>query len=88
MPLAGAPAGLEFHAMSAEPAGDLARVHAEWEEVNTQLRRMEQVLSDALDLYARRQAGRPNAVVADVECLRPLCAARCDALLAAIKNTW
>jgi hypothetical protein len=67
--------------------GDVARLHAEWAEVHGQLRKMEQVLSDCIELYVKGQAGRPDQVIAEVERLRTVCGGRFQALMTGVKGT-
>lgn len=66
--------------------GDVARLHAEWEDIHAQLRRMEQLLSGRIELYARRQSGRPDELIAEVERLRIVCTERFRALLEVLKQ--
>jgi hypothetical protein len=68
------------------PWGNVAQLHAEWDEIHSELRMMEQVLSDAIGLYVRGQAGKPVEVIAEVERLRALCAERFQALMRALKQ--
>jgi hypothetical protein len=68
------------------PTRDVARLHAEWEDVHTQLRRMEQVLSECIELYARGQAARPDHLIIEVERLRTQCTQRFRALMEVLKQ--
>ena len=65
---------------------DISRLHSEWEEIHVQLREMEQVLSQAIELYARGQAARPDHMIGEIEGLRAICAQRFQALMAAMKR--
>jgi hypothetical protein len=71
---------------SASSGPDLARLHAEWEEVHAQLRDLEKSLSDSIALYARGQADRPSRLVVEVEHLRVVCSDKFQALMAAMKQ--
>lgn len=71
---------------SSRPQGNIARLHTDWGEINGELRRMEQVLSDAIGLYLRGQTGKPTYAIAEVERLRALCGERFDALMQAIRE--
>jgi hypothetical protein len=71
---------------SSRPQGNIARLHTDWEEINSDLRRMEQVLSDAIGLYLRGQTGKPERAISEVERLRALCGERFDALMIAIRE--
>jgi len=66
--------------------GNVARLHAEWEEIHGQLRSMEQALSDAIAMYVRGQGAKPVQVIADVERLRVLCGMRFQALMKVLKD--
>ena len=65
---------------------DLARLHQEWQELHARLRVHEQLLSDALALYARGEGPRPDSMIAEVEQMRAECSARFKRLMAAVKN--
>lgn len=67
------------------PGRDVARLHAEWEEIHSQLRMMEQSLSDAIGLYIRGQGGKPQQVMGEVERLRALCDRRFRDLMQGIR---
>jgi hypothetical protein len=69
---------------SSRPQGNIARLHTDWEEINSELRRMEQVLSDAIGLYMRGQTGKQEFAIAEVERLRSLCGDRFGELMKAI----
>lgn len=71
------------HAASPE----IARLHAEWEAVHGELRKLEQVLSQCLELYARGLSGRPDHVIAQVEAMRADCARRFQELMVAVKSS-
>ena len=71
---------------SSRPQGNIARLHTDWEEINSELRRMEQVLSDAIGLYLRGQTAKPTYAIAEVQRLRALCGERFDALMRAIRE--
>lgn len=71
---------------SSRPQGNIARLHTDWAEINGELRRMEQVLSDAIGLYLRGQTGKPAYAIEEVERLRALCGERFDALMEAIRG--
>jgi hypothetical protein len=71
--------------VSRRTTGSVARLHAEWEEIHGRLRMMEQVLSDAIGLYVRGEAGKPEQVIAEVERLRVLCGERFQALMSVLK---
>lgn len=64
---------------------ELARLHAEWQELHTRLRVHEQLLSEALALYARGEGPRPDSVIEEVEEMRADCAQRFRRLMAAVK---
>lgn len=66
--------------------GDVARLHSEWQDVHSQLRSMEQVLSDAIELYVRGQSPRPDGTMREVERLRAVCGERFQALMKAMKD--
>ncbi len=74
--------------MPAEPPPDdaIARLHSEWAGIHTRLRSLEQLLSDALQLYARGEGPRPDEIMADVEQLRAECAVRFKRLMEAIRS--
>jgi hypothetical protein len=65
---------------------DLTRLHAEWDALHTRLRVHEQLLSDALALYARGEGPRPDAIIQEVEQMRAECSARFKRLMAAVKG--
>lgn len=64
---------------------DLAHLHTRWEDVHTRLRVQEQVLSDAIALYVKGKAERPEAMMEEVERMRAECSARFRALMEALK---
>jgi hypothetical protein len=70
------------------PPGDaeLSRLHEDWEELHTRLRVHEQLLSEALALYARGEGPRPDSVIEEVEQMRADCAQRFKRLMAAVKG--
>lgn len=74
--------------MPAEPPPDdtIARLHGEWASIHTRLRSLEQLLSDALQLYARGEGPRPDEIMQDVEQLRAECAVRFKRLMEAIRS--
>jgi len=72
--------------MPRRSTGNVAQLHAEWEEIHSQLRTMEQALSDAIGLYVRGQAGKPVQVIAEVERLRALCGERFQALMRVLRQ--
>ena len=65
--------------------GDLAHLHTQWEVVHTRLRIQEQVLSDAIALYVKGKAARPEAMMEEVERMRAECSTRFRALMDALK---
>jgi hypothetical protein len=65
--------------------GDIARLHAEWEEIHSRLRLHEQALSDAIGMYVRGEGPRPQALAAEIEEMRAICGERFRALMRAIK---
>ena len=65
--------------------GDIQRLHEEWSGLHTRLRSAEQVLSDALRLYARGEGPRPDALMEEVEQMRAECAQRFKRLMEAIR---
>lgn len=70
------------------PTGDpeLTRLHAEWQALHARLRVHEQLLSEALAVYARGEGPRPDSVIAEVEQMRADCARRFRRLMAAVKG--
>ncbi len=64
---------------------EIGRLHEEWSVLHTRLRSVEQQLSDALRVYARGEAARPDHLMEDVEHLRAECAARFRRLMDAIR---
>jgi hypothetical protein len=66
------------HTMQPLPEGsqELARLHQRWEELHTKLRAHEQILSDAVALYARGQGPRPDAIMKEVQAMRAECSGR------------
>ena len=66
---------------------EVGRLHAEWEAVHEELRKLEKALSESLSLYARGQASRPDQVIAQVEGMRADCAEKFRALMAAVKKS-
>lgn len=65
---------------------DIQRLHEEWSTLHTRLRGAEQLLSDALRLYARGEGPRPDAVMEEVEQMRAECAQRFRRLMEAIRS--
>ena len=65
---------------------DLPRLHAEWHALHSQLRVHEQLLSDALALYARGEGPRPDTIIQEVEQMRAECSLRFKRLMAAVKG--
>ena len=65
---------------------DLAQLHAEWHALHTRLRIHEQLLSDALALYAKGEGPRPDSIIGEVEEMRAECSARFKRLMAAVKG--
>jgi hypothetical protein len=65
---------------------ELTRLHQEWQALHSQLRVQEQLLSDALALYARGEAPRPDVLIGEVEQMRAECSARFKRLMAALKR--
>ena len=65
---------------------ELARLHQEWQELHKRLRAHEQLLSDALALYARGEGPRPDAIIGEVEQMRAECSLRFKRLMAAVKR--
>jgi len=70
---------------SSASADDIARLHEEWSAIHTRLRNVEQLLSEALRIYARGEGPRPDAMMEDVEQLRADCAVRFKRLMEAIR---
>jgi hypothetical protein len=68
-------------------APELARLHDEWEDVHTELRTLEQRLSEQVALYARGKGARPVELMAEVEHLRTVCSERFQALMTAVRNS-
>jgi hypothetical protein len=66
--------------------GDIARLHAEWEEIHSRLRLHEQALSDAIGMYVRGEGPRPQQLAAEIEEMRAVCAERFRALMRAIRD--
>ena len=67
------------------PRKDLEQLHSDWEDLHTRLRVHEQLLSDALALYAKGEGPRPDSIITEVEQMRAECAARFRRLMAAVK---
>jgi hypothetical protein len=65
---------------------ELARLHQDWQELHGRLRVQEQMLSDALALYARGEGPRPDTMIGEVEQMRAECARRFKRLMAAVKG--
>jgi hypothetical protein len=65
--------------------GDIARLHAEWEEIHSRLRLHEQALSDAIGMYVRGEGPRPYQLAAEIEDMRAICNQRFRALMRAVK---
>jgi hypothetical protein len=65
---------------------ELTRLHEEWQALHTRLRVQEQVLSDALALYARGEGPRPDSIITEVEQMRAECSVRFKSLMAAVKR--
>lgn len=75
--------------MTQDPApgdAELARLHADWHALHTRLRVHEQLLSDALALYAKGEGPRPDTIIAEVEQMRAECSVRFRRLMAAVKG--
>ncbi len=75
--------------MAQNPApgdADLARLHADWQALHTRLRVHEQLLSDALALYAKGEGPRPDSIIAEVEQMRAECATRFRRMMEAVKG--
>lgn len=66
-------------------AADLARLHAEWQEIHDRLRRQEQVLSEQIERYVRGAAARPDALIEEVQRMRADCAQRFQQLMEAVR---
>jgi hypothetical protein len=73
--------------MTAQLSGtdDIGRLHEEWSVLHARLRTAEQQLSDALRVYARGEAARPDDLMEDVEHMRAECAVRFRRLMDAIR---
>jgi hypothetical protein len=67
------------------PDQDLEQLHADWESLHTRLRVHEQLLSDALALYAKGEGPRPDSIISEVEQMRAECSVRFKRLMAAVK---
>jgi hypothetical protein len=67
------------------PRTDLEQLHADWHALHTRLRVHEQLLSDALALYAKGEGPRPDSIIKEVEQMRAECSARFKRLMAAVK---
>jgi hypothetical protein len=65
---------------------DLTRLHEEWQALHSRLRVHEQLLSDALALYARGEGPRPDEIIQEVEQMRAECSVRFKSLMAAVKG--
>lgn len=75
--------------MAQNPApgdADLAQLHAHWHALHSRLRVHEQLLSDALALYAKGEGPRPDSIIAEVEQMRAECAARFKRMMAVVKG--
>ncbi|HEY0824008.1 MAG TPA: hypothetical protein VGD76_09505 [Ramlibacter sp.] len=66
---------------------ELEHLHRQWEEVHTRLRIHEQLLSDAMALYARGEGPRPDSIMAEVEQMRAECATRFKAMMDAARGS-
>ncbi len=64
---------------------ELAHLHTQWEDVHTRLRVQEQVLSEAIALYVKGKAARPETMMQEVEQMRAECAQRFRALMDALR---
>lgn len=67
------------------PGPDLQQLHADWHALHSRLRVHEQLLSDALALYAKGEGPRPDSIIAEVEQMRAECSVRFKRLMAAVK---
>lgn len=65
---------------------DLSRLHAEWQSLHGTLRVQEQVLSQALELYAKGKGPRPDTLMNEVSEMRAECAVRFNRLMAAVRG--
>ncbi|HEY0823780.1 MAG TPA: hypothetical protein VGD76_08335 [Ramlibacter sp.] len=75
--------------MAQNPApgdAELARLHADWHALHSRLRVHEQLLSDALALYATGEGPRPDSIIAEVEQMRAECSARFRRMMAVVKG--
>jgi hypothetical protein len=68
------------------PDRDLERLHADWHALHTRLRVHEQLLSDALAIYAKGEGPRPDSIISEVEQMRAECALRFRRMMAAVKE--
>ena len=70
-----------------EAAGkeDLARLHAHWQELHQQLRAKEQLLSQAVELYAKGRGARPDELLREVAEMRSECSRRFNTLMEAMR---
>jgi hypothetical protein len=68
------------------PDKELEALHAEWEALHTRLRVHEQLLSDALAIYAKGEGPRPDSIISEVEQMRAECALRFRRMMAAVKE--
>jgi hypothetical protein len=66
--------------------GDLARLHQEWQELHSTLRVQEQLLSSALERYAKGQGARPDDLMQEVSDMRVECSKRFNRLMAAVRT--
>jgi hypothetical protein len=64
---------------------DLARLHAHWQELHQQLRAKEQLLSAAVELYAKGRGARPDDLLREVAEMRGECSQRFQKLMEAMR---
>jgi hypothetical protein len=65
---------------------DLARLHAHWQELHSQLREREQQLSAAVELYAKGRGARPDELMSEVAEMRSECSRRFRKLMQAMRG--
>ncbi|NNU43340.1 hypothetical protein [Ramlibacter montanisoli] len=72
--------------MAPGPDKELERLHADWHALHSRLRVHEQLLSDALAIYAKGEGPRPDSIITEVEEMRAECALRFRRMMAAVKD--
>lgn len=77
---------VEFMSTAPRKRTGVSELHAAWEETHSDLRKLEQILSEAIQLYAKGHGARPDNLIEQVTALRSECSARFQALMAAMKE--